>query len=114
MAGVADGLTVDAARMRRNIDVTRGAIFAERAMMLLGHKLGRDGAHKLLEEATRRSVEQDRSLSEVLGAMKEVKDHLGPDALRDLEKPEQYLGSAGEFRQRLLDSTMRKTSGGKE
>ena len=114
MAEVADGLTVDAGQMRENIGATRGSIFAERAMMLLGHKLGRDAAHKLLEEATRRSVEQERNLSEVLGEMKEVKDHLGSVALRDLAKPEQYLGSADEFRKRLLASASRKNPGGKE
>lgn len=114
MAEVADGLTVDAARMRANIDATRGSIFAERAMMLLGRKLGRDAAHKLLEEAFRRSAEQNRHLNEVLSDMKEVRDQLGPDVLRELEKPEQYLGSAEDFRKRLLASAGRENPGGKE
>ncbi len=49
-----------------------GVIFAERAMMLLGEKLGRDVAHKLLDEATRQSVAQKRHLDEVLAEMPEV------------------------------------------
>ena len=36
MAEVAEGLSVDAERMRANIAITNGAIFAERAMMLPG------------------------------------------------------------------------------
>ncbi|MFZ0759221.1 MAG: 3-carboxy-cis,cis-muconate cycloisomerase, partial [Candidatus Sulfotelmatobacter sp.] len=49
MAEVAESIAVDAARMRANIDATHGVVFAERAMMLLGPKLGRDVAHQLLE-----------------------------------------------------------------
>lgn len=104
MAEVAEGLTVDAARMRANIDATRGAIFAERAMMLAGAKLGRDSAHKILEEAARHSREQDRSLRDVLAEMPEIKDALSAKDLADLEVPEHYLGSADMFQRRQLAS----------
>ena len=67
MAEVAEGLSVDdAGRMRANIESTNGTIFAERAMMLLGAKLGRDVAHKILDEAVRRSVKEGRHLAAVL------------------------------------------------
>lgn len=104
MAEVAEGLSVDAARMRANIDSTRGIVFAERAMMLLAAKLGRDEAQKLVEAAARKSLEQNHRLSEVLGEMPEVKQHLDQEALSNLEVPELYLGVADEFRKRLLDS----------
>jgi len=102
MAEVAEGLTVDGGRMRSNIESTRGAVFSERAAIALGEKLGRDAAHKLLSEATRISAKQGRRLSEVLAQMNEVKEALDIAALRDLEDPEKYLGSAEEFRRRLL------------
>ena len=102
MAEAAEGLSVDAARMRTNIDATRGVVFAERAMMLLGEKLGRDIAHKLLEEATRQSVAQGRNLAQVLAEIPEVTRHLDRAVLQKLEAPEEYLGSADAFRKRLL------------
>ena len=102
MAEVAEGLSVDRARMRANIDATRGVIFAERAMMLLGEKIGRDVAHNLLDEATRQSVTQGRRLYEVLGEMPEVSRHLDRETLKQIEAPEEYLGSADAFRRRLL------------
>ena len=105
MAEVAEGLSVDPARMRANIDATRGVVFAERAMMLLGSKLGRDVAHKLLEDATRKSVTQGKHLSEVLAEIPEVTSHIESSTLRQLELPEQYLGSAEAFREALLAST---------
>jgi 3-carboxy-cis,cis-muconate cycloisomerase len=105
MAQVAQGLTVDEARMRANIDTTRGVIFAERAMMLLGETFGRDVAHKLLDDATRQSTTQKRRLAEVLADMPEVTRHLDSATLQAIERPEEYLGSADTFRKRLLDAT---------
>lgn len=107
MAEVAEGLSVDATRMRANIAATRGVIFAERASMLLGAKLGRDVAHKILEEATRKSMKQKRQLSEVLAEIPEVTRHLDPAKLRRLEAPEEYLGSAEVFRKALISSSPR-------
>jgi len=115
MAGVAEGLSVDSARMRANINNTKGVIFAERAMILLGTSLGRDVAHKLLEEATRKSVAQGRPLSQVLAEMPEVTSRLDTPVLRELEVPEQYLGGAETFRQALLSSSQKtKTPNKKE
>ena len=106
MAEVAGGLTVDGERMRANIDATQGTIFAERAMMMLGEKVGRDVAHKLLDEAIRQRTTQGRRrhlrLYEVLHEMPEVSRHLDRETLRQIEAPEEYLGSADAFRRRLL------------
>jgi 3-carboxy-cis,cis-muconate cycloisomerase len=83
MAEVAEGLTVDAARMRHNIEATNGAAFAERAMMMLATVLGRDAAHRAVEEAVRTTG--------------------SPPDLPGLRTPEEYLGSAEAFRRRLLE-----------
>jgi 3-carboxy-cis,cis-muconate cycloisomerase len=109
MAEVAEGLTVSPARMRANIEATHGAIFAERAAMLLGAKLGRDVAHKILQDAARKSAKQKRSLSEVLAEIPEVTSHLDRAILRGLETPEEYLGSAETFRKALLSAKPLKT-----
>jgi 3-carboxy-cis,cis-muconate cycloisomerase len=83
MAEVAEGLTVDAARMQRNMEATHGAIFAEKAMMLLAREMGRDAAHRVVEESVRKSG--------------------SPPDLPGLREPEDYLGSAEAFRVRLLE-----------
>ncbi|HYM07068.1 MAG TPA: 3-carboxy-cis,cis-muconate cycloisomerase [Terriglobales bacterium] len=102
MAEAAEGLSVDAEQMRANIERTHGLIFAERAMMLLGAKIGRDVAHKILEGAARKSVNEGRNLAAVLAEIPEVTAHLSPADLKQLESPEQYLGSAEAFRKALL------------
>jgi len=111
MTEVAEGLSVNSAKMRSNIEATRGTIFAEKAMMVLGQKLGRDAAHKLLEQATRKSIAESCRLSEVLAEMPEIAAGFDAETLRNLEDPEKYLGVADEFRKRLL--SMPKPRGSK-
>jgi 3-carboxy-cis,cis-muconate cycloisomerase len=106
MAEVAEGLSVDSSRMRQDIENTQGVIFAERAMLLLGSKLGRDVAHKLLEDAARKSVSQNKSISAVLAEMPDVTRHVDRAALEQLENAEQYLGSAETFRKALVDASV--------
>ena len=102
MAEAAEGLSVDAKKMRLNIENTNGVIFAERAMMLLGAKLGRDVALKVVDAAVRKSVKEGRHLTAVLAETAEVTTHLGRAELKQLETPEQYLGSAEAFRKDLV------------
>jgi len=105
MAEVAEGLSVDPARMRRNIANTMGLIFAERVVMLLAAELGRDVAHKLLEDTIQKSVAQNKDLSTLLAELPEVKSRLNRSVLDQLQVPEQYLGSAEAFRKALLNRT---------
>jgi 3-carboxy-cis,cis-muconate cycloisomerase len=101
MAEVAEGLVVDPQRMRDNIGRTQGLIFAERAMLLLGAELGRDVAHKVLQEAAKKSTAENRTLVSVLRENPQVTACLTPAMLEQLEVPEQYLGSAEDFREAL-------------
>ncbi len=109
MAEVAEDLKVDPSRMRANIEATRGAIFAERAAMLLGAELGREAAYKILQEASKKSTKQKRRFSEVLAEISEVSTHLDRATLRRLEAPEEYLGSAEAFRKALLSPKSSQT-----
>jgi 3-carboxy-cis,cis-muconate cycloisomerase len=114
MAEAAEGLEVNKTRMRENIIATRGTVFAERAMIVLGKSIGRDVAHKLLKDATIKADAQGRSLSTVLAEMPEVTRFVDTATLSDLEKPESYLGVSGTLRKRLLSSPKRPVSGGTE
>jgi 3-carboxy-cis,cis-muconate cycloisomerase len=104
MASVVDDLTVDAARMRANIEATRGVVFAERALMLLAPKLGRDVAQNIVAGAIETTRATGRSFGDVLRRVPDATDALTPEQLRDLDDPERYLGSAEALRKELLDS----------
>ncbi len=103
MAGLAAGLSVDPDRMRANIERTNGAIFAERAMMLLTPALGREPANRLVTEALATSRETGASFREALMRAPDVVRVIPADELRTIDVPEDYLGVAETLRERLLD-----------
>src|SRR6185295_294429 len=89
-----EGLVVDEARMRRNLDLTRGLIVAEAVMMGLAPHLARQQAHDVVYEACRDALGQGRSLFDVLVANPAVSGALAVDRLRALCDPAAYLGTA--------------------
>ena len=55
---IAEGMVVDAARMRRNLDLTHGLIVAEAVMMGLAPQLGRGEAHHVVKHACDEALER--------------------------------------------------------
>ena len=88
------GLSVDTARMQRNLELTSGLIVAEAVMMGLAPKLGRQAAHDVVYDACRAAAESSRSLLELLCADDQVSAHFGKPELERLLDPRNYLGSA--------------------
>jgi 3-carboxy-cis,cis-muconate cycloisomerase len=91
------GLEVDAERMRKNLELTNGLIFAEAVTMALGDRMGKMPAHILVEAACKKSREQNRHLKVVLREESGLRGHLTPADLESLFDVRNYLGSAGEF-----------------
>ncbi|WP_374045982.1 3-carboxy-cis,cis-muconate cycloisomerase [Pseudomonas donghuensis] len=99
---IADGLEVDAERMRRNLDLTQGLVLAEAVSVVLAQRLGRDRAHHLLETCCQRAVAEQRQLRAVLGDEPQVSAELSPDELDRLLDPAHYLGQARAWVERAL------------
>jgi 3-carboxy-cis,cis-muconate cycloisomerase len=66
---LAEGLEIDAARMRANLDATKGLLFADSAASALTGAIGRGAAHKLVEEAAEVVRRTGRDLQSVLGKL---------------------------------------------
>ncbi len=96
------GLEVDDARMRTNLDLTRGLVVSEAVMMGLAPHLGRERAHDLVYDLCRRAIAEDRRLLDLLSSDAEVSRHLDRAALARLCDPANYLGLAGEMVDRVL------------
>lgn len=110
MKTVTEGLTVDAQRMRVNLDATGGLNMAEAVTLALGTALGRMQAHQIVESACRRAVESGQALREVLLQDADVAARLSPQQIDRLLEPTDYLGQAGAFADRVLDEHRRRTS----
>ena len=99
---LAEGLTVDAARMRRNLDSTGGLIVAEQVMMGLAPSLGRGEAHHVVHHACDAALAQGIPLAEALLADPQVAARLTPPEVAKLTDPSAYLGSTQAFIDRVL------------
>ncbi|MBX6425877.1 MAG: 3-carboxy-cis,cis-muconate cycloisomerase [Variibacter sp.] len=97
-----NGLEVDAARMRANLDITKGAIVSEAVMMGLGPYLGRQRAHDLVYDICREVAKTGTPLVELLARNPDISRHLSRAALERLCDPAGYLGLAGEMVDRVL------------
>ncbi len=96
------GLIVDPDRMAKNLGMTHGLIVAEAVMMGLAPVIGRTEAHDLVYDACRLAIETDRPLLDVLLETPAVAGPLGPEKLRALTDPANYLGAAPAMVDRLL------------
>jgi 3-carboxy-cis,cis-muconate cycloisomerase len=101
---IAEGLEVDAARMRANLDATHGLIMAEAVTFALAEKIGKSEAHHLVEAASRKAVAEKQGLREVLTKDTKVTAHLSADKLATLFEPMAYQGVSQALIDRLLAS----------
>lgn len=101
---IAEGLEVDAARMRQNLDATNGLIMAEAVAMRLAEKIGKSDAHHLVEAASKKAVKDKKHLRDVLCADAKVTAQLGTDEIAKLFEPMAYQGASQALIDRLLAS----------
>jgi 3-carboxy-cis,cis-muconate cycloisomerase len=99
---IAEGLEVDAARMRRNLDAGGGLIMAEAVMMGLAPRLGRGVAHDVVHAACEAALRDAVPLAEALAREPRVTALLDGRAIAGLTDPAGYLGAARLFMDAVL------------
>ena len=93
---------IDAARMRRNLDLTGGLIVAEAVMMGLAPHIGRGEAHHVVKHACDAALAEGIPLADALAREPAVASRLDRAAIERLTDPAHYLGSADAFIDRVL------------
>ncbi|MBR1192484.1 3-carboxy-cis,cis-muconate cycloisomerase [Bradyrhizobium sp. AUGA SZCCT0160] len=101
---IAEGLEVDAVRMRANLDATDGLIMAEAVTFALAEKIGKSDAHHLIEAASKKAVAEKKHLRDVIGADSNVTAQLSTDTIAKLFEPMAYQGDSQALIDRLLAS----------
>jgi 3-carboxy-cis,cis-muconate cycloisomerase len=101
---IAEGLEIDDARMRANLDATCGLIMAEAVAMALAEKIGKSDAHHLVEAASKKAVAEKKHLRDILAQDSTVTAQLGADRIAKLFEPMAYQGVSQALIDRLLAS----------
>ena len=101
---IAEGIEVDVARMRANLDSTGGLIMAEAVTMALAEKIGKADAHHLIEAASKKAVADKKHLREVLIGDPGITAQLSADKIAKLFEPKAYQGVSQALIDRLLAS----------
>jgi adenylosuccinate lyase len=102
MKYVLGGLTVDAPRMRRNLDALGGFLLSERVMFALSEKVGKQTAHDLVYEASMHGIEHGVSFEQALMLDQRVAAALPPAELRKVLDPTTYVGLAPQIVDKVL------------
>ena len=92
MCVLCDGLEIFPERMRRNLELSGGAILAEMVMLRLGQRIGRQRAHEVVRAAVRDAAAQGVSFERALADHREVSDVVPADELPGLLDPARYTG----------------------
>jgi 3-carboxy-cis,cis-muconate cycloisomerase len=107
-------LEIDADRMRKNLDISNGLIFAEAVSMALSEKIGRGNAHELVTAACTRARQENRPLRIILSADPRISSQLTQSEMDRLFNPHNYLGAAEEFVYRVVTASRTKIPAGHE
>jgi adenylosuccinate lyase len=91
------GLELDAARMRRNLELTDGLISSEAVMMALADVIGRQRAHDVVATAVRIAGSGGRSFAAVIAADPRVSAHMDGTAIEELLDPSHHVGRSREI-----------------
>jgi 3-carboxy-cis,cis-muconate cycloisomerase len=102
MVDVITGLRVDADAMARNLDATRGFVYAEALATALAAKLGRQAAASRVEALVRRAIETASTLAAALDADADTSRLLDAQTRTRLFDARTQLGSASDMIDRAL------------
>lgn len=92
---VLDGLTVNAERMRANLELSGGMLFSEQVLMRLAERLGRQRAHDLLYDLTMAAFESGTHLRDALLAEPTITAHFDAQEIAAMFDPAPLIETAG-------------------
>jgi adenylosuccinate lyase len=95
-----EGMTVDAERMRQNLELTHGALFSQRVLLALVERgTSREDAYRIVQELAQRAWDERTPLRDLLAADQRLRElQLDLDSLFDYEL---YVRYADEIVARL-------------
>jgi adenylosuccinate lyase len=101
--GIVTGMTVDAARMRKNLDSTRGLVFSGPLLLeLTGRGMRREDAYRIVQGHAMAAWKEDGDFRHRVSEDPEVRAVMKPDELDEVFRLERYLTSVDAVFARVL------------
>jgi 3-carboxy-cis,cis-muconate cycloisomerase len=97
-----DGLEVDTERMRQNLELTKGLIYAENVSLALAEKVGKAVAHEWIEAHCKTVQATQKQLKAVLLEAPQIREYLSEAEIETLFDPVNALGECD----RLIDGVI--------
>ncbi len=88
------GMKVNDKQMIKNLELQNGLLLSEKIMFELGKRLGKQTAHHIVYECSMQAFEQDTPFKTVLLNHPALLEHLTKEELEEWLNPVNYLGSA--------------------
>lgn len=107
------GMQVNAAKMRTNLDITHGLIMAESVTLALAKSIGKQAAHHLVEQLCHRALDENQPLATLLAQHPDVSAHLSTTQIEHLLDPQHAIGSNDHFISQVLARAAQQTRRGK-
>jgi len=95
-------LSVDPARMRANLDASRGEVMAEALVQRLRPLLGHEGSSSVVQRCLADAGQRGVTFREAVAADEQVRSALTAADVDEVFEPRNWLGSASEFIDRAL------------
>jgi len=95
-------LVVNKHKMEQNLDILKGLLLSEAAMLHLGEKLGKQTAHEVVYEISMKAFKDDVSFKQCLLDDTRVSKHFTAKALDEILDPHSYTGYSRQLAERVV------------
>jgi len=103
MNKILSNITVFPENMKKNLELTKGAIMAESVMTELVKKgMGRQEAHEILRQSSLKALSSGSHLKEILLQNKEITKYLNKNQIEDAMNYSDYIGLSVEKTERII------------
>ncbi len=92
-----EGLQINAERMRQNIEAMKGFVHAEKVMLALAEKIGKQSAHKLVYDIAMHGHEQNMPLKQALMQNSQIASLMSDDEISLLFDLDKSVGCCAEM-----------------
>jgi adenylosuccinate lyase len=99
---VLKGLVVNKKKMEQNLDILKGLLLSEAAMLHLGEKLGKQTAHEVVYEISMKAFKDDASFKQYLLNDSRVSKYFNAADLDKILNPHEYTGFSCQLAERVV------------